>query len=379
MIDFTDNTQRLMLMGGFECSTHRTRPGRRLDMIEATQHDRFAQADYERLLSVGMQSARDGLRWHLIEREPYKYDFSSLRSQAAAVRATGIDVIWDYFHYGFPDDLDILSREFPIRFSRFAAAASEYLIAETGRPLVFCPVNEISFFSWAAGRVGIFHPFKKTKATAIKRQLVRAAIMAIDAVREVCPDVRVVMTEPAIHVIPANNTAAARRGASNYSRSQFEALDMLAGRREPELGGGPQYLDVIGLNYYVHNQWTYPGRRTVWPDDPRYRAPHQIFIEIYERYGRPMFISETGIEDDKREGWFRFMISETEEARAAGVPLSALCLYPIVNHPGWVDGRHCCNGLWDYPNANGGREAYAPLESAIREQTSTQRAAVAGR
>jgi beta-glucosidase/6-phospho-beta-glucosidase/beta-galactosidase len=296
------------------------------------------------------------------------------------VRATGIDVIWDYFHYGFPDDLDILSEEFPVRFGRFAAAASEYLMAETGRPLAFCPVNEISFFAWAAGRAGIFYPFKKTKAAAIKRQLVRAAITAIDTVREVCPDVRVIITEPAIHVIPASDSPAARRGAASYSRSQFEALDMLAGKRDPELGGAEKYLDIIGLNYYVHNQWTYPGRRTVWPDDPRYRQPHQIFMYIYERYRRPMILAETGIEDDERASWFRFITAETDKARSAGVPLNALCLYPIVDHPGWVDGRHCRNGLWGYPDDHGGREAYIPLESAIREHVAAQSDdAVAGR
>ena len=72
------------LMGGFECSTHRIRSGRRLDMIAATRHDQFAEKDYTRLLNLGMGTARDGLRWHLIETEPYKYDLSSLEAQARA-------------------------------------------------------------------------------------------------------------------------------------------------------------------------------------------------------------------------------------------------------------------------------------------------------
>ena len=57
--------------------------------------------------------------------------------------------------------------------------------------------------------------------------------------------------------------------------------------------------------------------------------------------------------------------------RTFGVPLVGLCLYPIVNHPGWDDDRHCQNGLWDYADANGGRESYAPFESAIREVSET--------
>ena len=46
-------------MGGFECSTHRLRSGRRLDVVGATEHDRWARRDYDRLANVGMLTARD--------------------------------------------------------------------------------------------------------------------------------------------------------------------------------------------------------------------------------------------------------------------------------------------------------------------------------
>jgi hypothetical protein len=54
-------------IGGFECSTHRLRNGRGLDLIHRTQHDRFADEDYRRLRQSGILTARDGFRWHLIE------------------------------------------------------------------------------------------------------------------------------------------------------------------------------------------------------------------------------------------------------------------------------------------------------------------------
>ena len=65
-------------MGGFECSTHRLRSGRRLDMIDATAHDRFALSDYRRLQTAGLRVAREGVRWHLVEKRPGRYDFSSV-------------------------------------------------------------------------------------------------------------------------------------------------------------------------------------------------------------------------------------------------------------------------------------------------------------
>ena len=49
-------------MGGFECSTHRLKSGRRLDEIDATQHDQFATEDYLRLRSQGMLRSQRPLR-----------------------------------------------------------------------------------------------------------------------------------------------------------------------------------------------------------------------------------------------------------------------------------------------------------------------------
>jgi hypothetical protein len=55
-----ENLFRSFLLGGFECSTHRRRDGRRLDLIRASRHDEFAREDYERLRARGICAARDG-------------------------------------------------------------------------------------------------------------------------------------------------------------------------------------------------------------------------------------------------------------------------------------------------------------------------------
>jgi beta-glucosidase/6-phospho-beta-glucosidase/beta-galactosidase len=358
------------LMGGFECSTHKKRGGERLDLIAATRHDRFAEADYARLLEIGMRTARDGVRWHLIEPEPFRYDFSSLENQTKAARKTGIQIIWDLFHYGFPDDLDIFSPAFVERFAAFSAATAGYLKSATAGTLFICPVNEISFFSWIAGEVGGFYPFARKRGAELKRQLVKATIGALDAIRATVSDVRFVQTDPAIHVTTGRTDPAARRRAENYRRAQFEAFDMLIGKTRPELGGAPRYLDIIGLNYYFHNQWFYPNRRKIMRDHPLYRPLHGILEEFSRRYERPLMIAETGIEDDARADWFRFICEESRIARARGVALEGLCLYPIANHPGWDDNRYCHNGLWEYADENGDREIHEPLAQEILYQLS---------
>jgi len=163
-----------------------------------------------------------------------------------------MQIIWNLSHYGYPDDLDIFSAEFPVRFAAFAEAFIRFLVSENNAMPFICPINEISFFSWAAGEVGWFQPFGKGRGDELKRQLVLASIPAIERMRAVRPTTRFVQAEPAIHITSASNNPQ-QKAAEEYRLAQFHALDMLSGKREPKLGGGEKYLDIIGLNYYFNN------------------------------------------------------------------------------------------------------------------------------
>jgi beta-glucosidase/6-phospho-beta-glucosidase/beta-galactosidase len=350
-------------MGGFECSTHRDSSGRRLDLIDSTRHDRFAEEDYARMMNHGMATARDGVRWHLIEKEPYVYDFTSLTAQVRAASKTGIEVIWDLFHYGYPDDLDIFSSEFTERFAKFAAAVTDYLAQELGENVWVCPVNEISFFSWIAGHRGLFYPCAKRRGNELKARLIEAGIAAVAEIRKLAPQARFIFTDPAIHVVAKSNSPSSRRAAENYRLAQFEAFDVLA-------ADASEPLQILGLNYYFHNQWRHPSRGKIHLGHEDYRPLNEILREYYDRYRKPIFIAETGIEDDERAEWFRYMCEQVMIARGAGLPVQGICLYPIVNHPGWADNRHCHNGLWDYANDSGERAIHRPLSDELSRQIS---------
>jgi hypothetical protein len=47
-------------LGGFECSTHRRRNGRRLDLIATTGHDRAAAQDYRWMVRHSIRTVRTG-------------------------------------------------------------------------------------------------------------------------------------------------------------------------------------------------------------------------------------------------------------------------------------------------------------------------------
>jgi hypothetical protein len=345
-------------MAGFECASQRRRDGRRLDLAAATAHDRHARADYAAVHALGFAAARDGLRWHLIERAAGHYDWSSFLPMLRAADAEGLQVVWDLCHYGWPDGLDIWSAAFVERFARFAAAAAGVITGETGRSGFYCPINEISFMAWAGGEVGQFNPFGRNRGDELKRQLARASIAAIDAIRTVDPDARLVAAEPLIHV--AAPTAALDAAAEAWRLAQYEACDMLAGRREPELGGGPHCLDVLGINFYPHNQWQVGGT-TLQRGEPGYRPLRSLLAEVQARYRRPLFIAETGAEGAARAPWLRYVVDEVTAAERDGVRIEAICLYPILDYPGWDDDRHCETGLLGPADASGRRPLYQPL------------------
>src|SRR3954468_8914363 len=202
-------------IGGFEASTHcRHADGRRLDLVSSTQHDRFASEDYARLHSIGIKTARDAVRWHLTEKSPRQYDWSSVLPMLRAARDTGTQVIWDLLHYGWPAHIDIWKPEFIERFAAFARALAQVVKNETDTVPFYTPVNEISFWAWGGGDVEYLNPFAKRRGGELKRILVRAAIAATDAIRDVDPRVRFVTAEPLIHIFPksgsANDVEAAR-------------------------------------------------------------------------------------------------------------------------------------------------------------------------
>jgi len=344
---------RSFWMGGFESSCHRIRSGRRLDMLEETQHDRFLDLDYQNLRSMGIATARDTARWHRIETVEGRYDFSSLDPYIDAAQRHGVQVIWDLLHYGWPDGLDIYSPAFVERFARFCGAVTRRLRERSDEPLFVTPVNELSFFAWAAGQVGWFYPYGEGRGGDIKRQLVRAWIAGVNAIRETAPDARIVSVEPVIHNVPPLGQEDVDGLAAAQMNSQWEAWDMIAGRRDPELGGAPHYLDIVGVNFYHDNQWEVPGGEKIhWhihPRDRRWVPFHKLLTNAYLRYQRPILIGETSHVGVGRAEWIRELTDEVVLAMTGGVPLEGICLYPILDRFEWENPQHWHNsGLWDF-------------------------------
>lgn len=351
---------------GFECSSHRRRDGVRLDLIRATGHDRHVASDYRQCADLGFKTLRDGLRWHLIEQSPGSYDWSSWMPALEAAEQLGLQIIWDLFHYGSPDHVDQAAPDFPERFTDFALAALEVQQSVSGRPPIICPLNEINFISWAVDD-GYFPRIGPVRRGWFKHQLVRTAVTAARAIKQRWAGATIVWAEPLIHIAPHDRRRATVRAAEQNLQGMYEAYDWIMGLARPELGGDPSLVDVIGLNFYPHNQWYYKGP-TIPMGHHEYRPLADMLAEVAERYEKPLFISETGAEGSGRPAWLHYVCDEVRAARTRGTRVEGICLYPVTAYPGWDNSRHCQVGLLSTIGSDGKRAVYEPLVEELERQ-----------
>jgi hypothetical protein len=356
---------------GFEGSMARNIHREWIDQIAATEHDGQVAGDYRRLRESGLCAAREAIRWPLVDRRG-RYDFSSVQPFLDASRRHRIEVIWDLFHYGYPDDLDPFADEFVTRFADYCHAAARFIHANQDGTCYFTPVNEPSFLAWAGGEAGRFAPHALGRGPELKLALVRAAIAGINAIRAVVPDARMVNVDPLCHVVPPAGAQRPVTDASDFNlRAVFEAWDMICGRACPELGGSRAHLDIVGVNYYWTNQWEIGHEECpLAHDDPR-RVPFSTLLrQVWKRYGGDLLVTETAHAGDMRPIWMRILAAECEKLLDEGVPLRGVCLYPILGMPEWHDRAVWTKmGLWDLELRNGQleRRRDEPTYAALRE------------
>jgi hypothetical protein len=229
----------------------------------------------------------------------------------------------------------------------------------TPGPRFFSPVNEITFFGLAGGEWGWIAPFRKEPRgrDELRVALCRAAIAGTRAIREVVPDARMVTMDPLVNVVAPRDRPDLEDAARHETEEDtFVAWDILAGKQHPELGGSDEIVDIIGTNCYSFGQMEYRegGPHTALPpDDDRIRSLSDLMAMAWDRYRRPMIISETSGLREGRADWLRDVMQESLAAVYRGIDLHGVCLFPGVDMPDWHTGEWLHNGICDLVEEDG--------------------------
>lgn len=335
-------------MGGFECADHINRSGERINLVKETQHDIRATEDYELLYNTGIKVVREGICWSNVETAPYIFDFSSLKIYLDTAKKLGMQIIWDLCHFGYPDGLIPTHPQFCSRFMALCEAFATFHSQQTDEKLMVVPINEISFLSWHSGDMRGTVPFAINSGDDIKYHLCKAAIQGIKVLKERAPDCVVFAIEPLIKIHAADDSISLY-DLEIINEQQFKSMDILLGIEHPELGGNPEFIDMLGFNYYYNNQWDHKNERMDWPAQDRPLTPLSNLLEmVYHRYHKPIILSETGHFGRGRDLWISQITLECLKAKSLGVDLRGICIYPVIDRPDWdnlYDYSKC--GIWD--------------------------------
>lgn len=321
-------------IGGFECADHINRSGERINLLKETEHHIRAQEDYQLLKEIGITSVREGIVWSAVETAEGEFDFSEVSNRMQIAEKMGIQISWDLIHFGYPDGLFPTHPKFCERFENLTRAFAIFYKENFSQPLLVCPINEISFLAWFSGEARGTVPYAIGNGWDIKYHLCKAAIRSIEILKEIIPDCTVLTIEPLVKVLPDKNTSLEE--LSKINEYQFEAADMISGRLCPELGGKEEYLEILGANYYWNSQWTGVDNSLQWPDPQKERMLfHLMLQELYDRYKKPIFLSETGHFGTGRVEWIEEVTNECTIANSHGVPIWGICIYPVTDRPDW--------------------------------------------
>ena len=341
-------------MAGYECTDQINAFGNRVDFLKITGHLSKIDEDYRDLNILKIKTVREGIRWSVVEKVPYQYDFSTVEEMIIAGKRNNIQQLWDICHFGFPDDLTPLHPMFARRFASVCRAFVKfYREIDSDGDLIITPINEVSFLSWLGGDVRGTSPFCIRQGWEVKYHLMKAYIEGVEAMKEVDSRVRIMTTEPLVNITYGENASQEEiETALSLHQDQFQVTDILSGRMCPELRGKPEYLDILGYNFYYDNQWILETHEYLeWKKecyDERFVPLHKLLNKAYQRYQRPFVITETSHPREHRPLWTEMIIEQCALTLKAGLPLWGVCWYPIIDRPDWdnlTDWHQ--SGIWD--------------------------------
>ncbi|MGV3741042.1 MAG: family 1 glycosylhydrolase [Burkholderiaceae bacterium] len=353
-----------MFATGIENSIPTVQGGRvRVDEMEKCGHYKHWRTDFDLVQELGLHVLRYGPPLHKTFLGPGRYDWSFADETFRDIYRRDLIAIVDLCHFGVPDWLgNFQNPDFPDLFAQYARAFAERF------PWVqlYTPINEMficavfsALYGWWNEQLNSDRAF----VTALKH-LVKANVMAMQAILDVRPDALFVQSESSEyfhaespHAIGSAELMNARRFLSldlNYGKrvdsTMYEYL-MDNGMTRDEyrffLKYNLRHHCIMGNDYYVTNE----HRVTT---DGSTHASGEIFgyavitHQYHERYRLPVMHTETnlvqGPNGDEAVNWLYKQWANVLRVRNDGLPIVGFTWYSLTDQVDWDSALREDNG-----------------------------------
>lgn len=390
----------LELWGGHECTI--VRLGERFDDQTLRTRHHLRPDDLDRFKSLGISRLRYPILWEAVS--PHDPEICDWRFADAAVErmaALEISTIAGLVHHGSgPKYTSLLATDFATGLARHASR-----VARRYPGIVdWTPVNEPLTTARFSALYGHWYPHLRDETCfwlALINQI-DGVRLAMDAIRDVNPDARLIQTEDLGRT--ASTPALADQARFDNAR-RWTTWDLLCGRlveghplhaRLAALGFGgrleaiarkPCPPDVIGINHYLTSDRFLDERLERHPPDShggngrlRYADVAAVRVpgcggglagamrEAHERYRLPLALTEVhnGCTREEQMRWINDAWQASRDARDDGIPVVALTAWSLVGACDWTSlltetrGDYE-SGAWDVRSDPPRETALAPM------------------
>jgi dTDP-4-dehydrorhamnose reductase len=370
---FRDNDLALPdVWGGIECTVNRV-GDKYFDQIFRSAHAERLE-DLDRFASLGIRALRYPVLWERTAPERLSSaDWSWPDERLERLQALGIAPIVGLVHHGSgPRHTNLLDPSFPLLLAEYAGAvAARY-------PWVthYTPVNEPLTTARFSGLYGHWYPHERDARSFVRALLhqCRGVVLAMDRIREVNPDAKLVQTDDLGKVFSTRLLAYQAKfenerrwltfdllcGRVGPNHALWDYLRRVAGVSEEELrffADNPCPPDIIGLNYYLTSERLLDERLTLYPPSThggngrhvyadveavRLRpeglaGPHALLSEAWERYRLPLAVTEVhnGCTREEQLRWLHEVWDAAVKLKREGADLRAVTIWALLGAFDW--------------------------------------------
>jgi beta-glucosidase len=328
--------------------------------------------DIAAIKSLNVTHYRFGIEWARVEPRPGEFNEEALRAYvdlARRLKAEGITPVVCLWHFNFPSWLTDLKN--PERHGWFHPDIDKYwspyvrkvLAAFADEAIHWMPQNEPNAYAFVGYLLGWFPPGRRADFKNFNRFMESAAKyynQAADLIHAQSPKHLCITVQNIIYWKKSwlDVDGFFWRQAMNYN---FLHLDLVHRKS-----------DIIGFNYYFKlSAFLIPGPRTTDPQGMRY-----ALRELYRRYGKPLWITENGLQEKGDRRRARYILEHVNAAlacRKAGVPLEAYFYWSLADNFEWCQGYREKFGLFSMDSrtrqliAKPSAAFYAKLVARMRE------------
>ncbi|MBG6233457.1 dTDP-4-dehydrorhamnose reductase [Pedobacter sp. CAN_A7] len=359
------------LWGGIECTINRVGDQYFNQLHYQGHYDR--KNDLVLLDDLGIKKLRYPILWEYHQLQQHQPpQWGVIEANLLELKARNIEVIAGLVHHGSgPSFVNLQEVNFAEGLAAFAAEVARRFPWIT----YYTPINEPLTTARFCGLYGLWHPHESNDVSFLRilYQECKATIMAMEAIRKVNPNARLIHTEDLGKVHSTKNL---KYQADFENERRWLGIDLLCGRLTPVhplwrycMDNGLTAMelqffidhamppDILGFNYYVTSERYLDERLEQYPVSSHGGNSRQAYADVeavrtgditldglpnllreaWNRFHLPLAVTEAhlycGREDQLR--WIKSSWDAVKKLKSEGIAIQAFTIWSIFGAYGW--------------------------------------------